>query len=83
MLHINHTPDTNRVNPAEYRYLRTTAHQLHQPGTCFWGTVRAVVVSASVALGLDLTQEEKALRTQAAQPTMTLSHYYDEGQKAL
>lgn len=70
----NTHPPRQRVNASELRYLRTQAEQLHQPGTCFWQTVRTIVVSAAVAFGWDLSQEERALQAEKQQRAhMTVS----------
>jgi len=58
---INTTPSTNRINPAEARYLRQQVAATHTPYQSINTTIHTVVVAARVAHNMDLSQEARAL----------------------
>lgn len=66
---------TNKVNPTEMRFLRTAVDATAT--RCRLAAMQAVVSYASLALGLDLRQEAKALEAEyellAHRPAMSLS----------
>lgn len=71
-MHLNTTPATNRVNPAEMRRLRATVATTTI--CCPYTAIQAAVTTAHVAHGEDWSQEAAVLLAEtdyrAAQPIM-------------
>lgn len=75
IVNLNTTPASNRINPAESRYLRQQVAATHTPCQSVEITIHTVVVAAKVAHNMDLSQEARALRLELQLPTALTSSY--------